>query len=307
MRITKLKKGYNREQCCSKKVIPFNSSNARIPKNIHPLDSSTLLHDPKSILQFKEHDVYLCGQVLTEIDNHKVGQSDVARNARQVTRMIDEIFHGDRSLMKNGASLVEISGGSATGKLFIQMEELKFSLPKGLTGGEGDREIIRAACHLRKTRDEYAKIVLVTKDTSMRYAAMRVTKVDIYAEDYKNDKVLLRDADVLPTGMHVLPDDFWENHEILESSVGAPLTVEGPLCGQFIINECLETVEKGKTVFLKVREQSDDTMVLERVVNYMAEKHAVHGVLARNKEQVCAFSHLMDPETTLAILFVLSI
>src|SRR3989344_9120253 len=125
-------------------------------KKLIVLDTSVLLHDPGSMFSFQEHDVFLPRQVLAQLDRLKKGQSDVARNARQVTRNVDDIFMGDKKLLRDGASMAEASGGSATGKLFYQVETLSFALPKDLLDDEADRKIIAAACQLRQKRLAYS-------------------------------------------------------------------------------------------------------------------------------------------------------
>jgi PhoH-like ATPase len=46
------------------------------------LDTNVLMHDPTSLFRFEEHDVYLPMVTLEELDDHKKGMSEVARNAR---------------------------------------------------------------------------------------------------------------------------------------------------------------------------------------------------------------------------------
>ena len=60
---------------------------------IFVLDTNVLLHDPTSVYRFEENDVYLPIMTLEELDNNKKGLSEVARNARQVTRILDEIVN----------------------------------------------------------------------------------------------------------------------------------------------------------------------------------------------------------------------
>eukprot|EP01036_Dinobryon_divergens_P047014 gene47014-62954_t len=55
------------------------------------LDTNVLMHDPSSLFRFAEHDVYLPMITLEELDNHKKGMSEVARNARQVSRSLDAL------------------------------------------------------------------------------------------------------------------------------------------------------------------------------------------------------------------------
>ena len=55
------------------------------------LDTNVLLHDPSSLFRFDEHDIYLPMITLEELDGHKKGMSEVARNARQVSRDLDAL------------------------------------------------------------------------------------------------------------------------------------------------------------------------------------------------------------------------
>ncbi len=61
-------------------------------KRLYVLDTNVLMHDPTSIFRFEEHDVYLPMITLEELDNHKSGMTDVARNVRQVSRTLDQIM-----------------------------------------------------------------------------------------------------------------------------------------------------------------------------------------------------------------------
>ena len=272
-------------------------------KKLIVLDTSVLLHDPGSLFSFQEHDVFIPRQVLAQLDRLKKGQTDTARNARQVTRSIDTIFMGDKKLLREGASMVEASGGTATGKLYYQVEPLSFSLPKDLLDDEADRKIIAAACQLRQKRLAYSDVVLVTKDANMRYAALAVEKGNIEAEDYKSDKVLLKDSDVLPTGYHVVQKDFWDSLEVLESGKNGHhefWRVRGALCGQLEVNDCLHV--EGEHFDVRVKVRSGAEMTLERITDYRNDKHKVWGINARNIEQNYALNHLMNPDIDLTIL-----
>ena len=67
-------------------------------KRIYVLDTNVLMHDPTALFKFEEHDVYLPMQVMEELDNGKKGTSEVSRNARQVSRFLNELIeaHGSR-------------------------------------------------------------------------------------------------------------------------------------------------------------------------------------------------------------------
>jgi len=67
------------------------------------LDTNILMHDPMAIYHFDEHDVYIPMVVLEELDNHKTGASELARNVRQTNRMLVE-------LMNNASHAQVVSG-----------------------------------------------------------------------------------------------------------------------------------------------------------------------------------------------------
>ena len=79
------------------------------------LDTNVLLHDPTALFRFEEHDIFLPMVVLEELDAHKKGASEIARNARQVSRQLDLLVaHADMA-----AGLPLSAGGhlEAGGKL----------------------------------------------------------------------------------------------------------------------------------------------------------------------------------------------
>src|SRR5690606_32283985 len=61
-------------------------------KRIYVLDTNVLMHDPTALFRFEEHDVFLPMQVIEELDNGKKGTSEASRNARQVSRFINELI-----------------------------------------------------------------------------------------------------------------------------------------------------------------------------------------------------------------------
>ncbi|MFM2426223.1 MAG: hypothetical protein RL707_49, partial [Pseudomonadota bacterium] len=56
------------------------------PTKLFVLDTNVLMHDPMCLYRFEEHDVFLPMIVLEELDGHKKGMTEVARNARQTSR-----------------------------------------------------------------------------------------------------------------------------------------------------------------------------------------------------------------------------
>src|SRR6218665_587881 len=56
------------------------------PAKLFVLDTNVLLHDPTCLFRFEEHDIFLPMIVLEELDSHKNGMTEVARNGRQASR-----------------------------------------------------------------------------------------------------------------------------------------------------------------------------------------------------------------------------
>src|SRR5512146_2411716 len=96
------------------------------------LDTNVLMHDPTSLFRFEEHDIYIPMATLEELDNNKKGVSEVARNARQASRYLDEIITHAPGDITDGIAL-EIHGNKgATGRLFLQTEAINGDLPAHL-------------------------------------------------------------------------------------------------------------------------------------------------------------------------------
>ena len=61
------------------------------PAKLFVLDTNVLLHDPTSLFRFEEHDIFLPMIVLEELDAHKKGMTEVARNGRQTSWTLDAL------------------------------------------------------------------------------------------------------------------------------------------------------------------------------------------------------------------------
>ncbi len=113
------------------------------------LDTNVLMHDPTSLFRFEEHDIYLPILTLEELDNNKKGMTEVARNARQASRFLDELVTSVNDGIGDGIPLATKSGGAATGRLFLQTETITTVLPPSLANGKADNQIIAVVMHLR--------------------------------------------------------------------------------------------------------------------------------------------------------------
>jgi PhoH-like ATPase len=268
------------------------------------LDTNVLMHDPTSLFRFEEHDVFLPMITLEELDSHKKGMSEVARNARQVSRELDGLATFTNSAgsldPREGIPLAKTGHKDAGGKLFFQTMLMDVQLPAGLPQGKADNQILGVVKSLREA--EAAKgsgrdVVLVSKDINMR---VKARALGLAAEDYFNDKVL-EDGDLLYTGVLALPADFWEQHgKTMESWQQGGLTfyrIAGPMVPQLMVNQFVYLEQAGAApLYARVTEITGKTAVLKTLKDYTHAKNAVWGVTARNREQNFGLNLLMDPD-----------
>ncbi|MBB3118934.1 PhoH family protein [Pseudoduganella violacea] len=266
------------------------------------LDTNVLMHDPSSLFRFEEHDVYLPMMTLEELDNHKKGMSEVARNARQVSRTLDALVaNTDDDAIEQGIPLSKLGNKDAKGRLHFQTRLQVADLPEGLPQGKADNQILAVVRSLEAEQPGRA-VVLVSKDINMR---IKARALGLPAEDYFNDHVL-EDTDLLYSGIVQLPDDFWNKHgkdmeSWQENKHGQSATfyrVTGPFVPSLLVNQFVFLEPKnGETPFYgQVKQINGKTAVLQTLRDYSHNKNSVWGVTARNREQNFALNLLMNPE-----------
>jgi len=258
------------------------------------LDTNVLMHDPSSLFRFEEHDIYLPMGTLEELDSHKKGLSDVARNARQASRFLDDVVSHESGDIKAGLPLRTPEGAATGGRLFLQTEAINGELPATLPIGKTDNQILSVVRHLH-AREPQRQVVLVSKDINMR---IKARALGLAAEDYFNDKVL-EDADLLYTGVRKLAPDFWERHardmESWRKEGHTYYRIRGPLVPQLQLNEFVYDESGDRPLYALVKEKSGRTAVLETLRDYTHSKNSVWGITARNREQNFALNLLMSP------------
>jgi PhoH-like ATPase len=267
-------------------------------KRIYVLDTNVLMHDPTALFKFKEHDVFIPMMVLEELDNGKKGHSEASRNARQVSRFLNDLIeaHGSNNV-EHGVSLAQpkslnLRGEDSVGKLLFQLKPVETGKRFGTV--LPDNLILGAILQLREDNPG-VPVVLVSKDINLRIKAS-ICSVD--AEDYENDRAL-DDFNLLFTGATELAADFWEKHEgNLRSWTEKGRTYyevkrtadDGWFANQFLYLPGSDDVE------MKVARLEEDRVVLQIVDDFRSTQHQVWGINARNREQNFAFNALMDPD-----------
>jgi PhoH-like ATPase len=145
-------------------------------KKTYILDTNILLHNPQSIFSFDDNDVVIPLAVIEEIDRQKRRQDDVGKNAREVSRALDELLGQGRladgvTLHGGGTIRIEVNHGD-TGKL-----------PAGLDWSRQDNRLLAVAYQLHQEKNN---VHLVTKDLNLR---IKADVIGIPAEDFYRDKV----------------------------------------------------------------------------------------------------------------------
>ena len=297
-------KTYDVEQAAAEEAGP--SAADAMPKKSHPprkprlkklfvLDTNVLMHDPACLFRFEEHDLYLPMGTLEELDGNKKGLSDVARNARQASRFLDEIVTGKAGDIAAGLALrTRENGPSAGGRLYLQTEAINGDLPATLPAGKTDNQILSVVRHLQR-KEPSRGVILVSKDINMR---IKARALGLAAEDYANDKVL-EDDDLLYAGVRKLAPGFWDAHgrdlESWKKDGHTYYRIRGPLVPQLQLNEFVYDESGERPIHALVKEKTGRTAVLETLRDYTHAKNSVWGITARNREQNFALNLLMNP------------
>jgi len=269
------------------------------------LDTNVLLHDPASLFRFQEHDLFLPMVVLEELDNNKTGLSEVARNARQASRFIEDLMQGashrdiEAGLLLARSSDAEKKGG----RLYLQTQPLHHDLPSALPGNKVDNTLLAVTLALR-AKDPARRVALISKDINLR---IKAATLGLSTMDYLND-MALDDLSLLYTGQTRLNADFWNRNETLAVHkldsgndqylirIGDEFSPSSWHPNQlvYIDNEDhFEGIYRGK---------KEDQHVIESCVDFRKSRNTVWGINARNREQNFALNLLMDPSIDMVTL-----
>ena len=267
-------------------------------KRIYVLDTNVLMHDPTALFRFEEHDVFIPMTVLEELDAAKKGTSETSRNARQVSRFLNELIeNGNGRHIEEGLDLklpqgLQLDRRAKNGRLYFQTTP-PAPHAKGDKRVLPDNLILSSIIALRELRPK-EPIALVSKDINLRIKA-KIFGID--AEDYENDRAL-DDFNLLYTGLAELPADFWNRHGELRSWSERGHTfyeVKRRKDEDWHPNQSLY-LPGDDDVELRVMHLDDGKATLQIVDDYRSGSHTVWGISARNREQNFALNALMDPD-----------
>jgi len=246
-------------------------------KKIFVLDTNVLLHDPRAIFSFEDNDVVIPIVVIEELDKFKKGVDEIGRNARQVSRILDE--HRLKGKLSLGVKLE--GGGNLRVELNHQSPE---SLPSELIATKADNRILATALNLK---NDGLPVILVTKDTNLR---IKADALGMTAEDYESDTITLDELYSGEIELLVAPgaiDDFYTRGEL-------QLADPKPFPNQFALLK--NSANESQTALARYNKQKSV------FVPITTAKHGVWGITAKNKQQQFALDLLLNDDIRLVTL-----
>lgn len=250
-------------------------------KKIFVLDTSVIIYEHNSILNFAEHDIGIPITVLEELDNFKKGNDTKNFEAREFIRLIDKLAKGQ--MLHNWNPL----NGKTKGNFKVIMDTggtSSLDANKVFNEDKPDHRILNAALSLQR-EEKGRKVILVSKDVNLRLKAMAL---GLLAEDYTTGKI--QNISSLYTGRTVIED--------VDSNMINLLYDKG-YCPP---KEILGKLEPEKNHFYILKSGKKSAMAYYNPANEMieqVEKRSVYGIKPRNAEQTFAIHAVMKPEIKL--------
>lgn len=264
-------------------------------RNPRILDTSALVHDPKSLLSYKD-DIYICLTVLEELDNLKERrEKSVSADARVVIRMLEDIINGHSAEQMERGIPLPSNESAKRGNLFIGIDtnlDIQSELRQGI-GSDADNRIINYALHMQKVLGQ--EVTLVSRDINMR---LKSRTIGVDAEDVLVDHQI-SDIDLLYTGVQAFDGDLFDR---VNSDDGFKLSGEVYQLDRSLFNEEVQYNmywydEAGHIGFIT---EVTDGHVFTKLLPRKQEK--IWGISPKNSRQAIALSQLTDPHFDLNII-----
>lgn len=234
------------------------------------LDTNVLIHDPKSIFQFQDNNLFVPVYVLEELDKLKSEQSLRGRNSREACRILDD-------LRSQGSLSEGVNIGEGIFTIYVPKE--RRVLQVALDPNSMDSGILQAVLEI-KERNPETKTILVTMDVNLR---VRAESIDIQTAPYESQSV---DASKMITGKTELKvgygdiDKMFADGKINLSESDAEFVYD---------NVCVMMADPdNKTALGRYKKKENSIYPLK------LPKEGVMGIKPRNKDQQFAFDLLLD-------------
>ncbi|MDD5672725.1 MAG: PhoH family protein [Chitinivibrionales bacterium] len=146
------------------------------------LDTTVLLYEPQALFAFDDNNVIIPITIIEDIDRFKKDLNENGRNARQTSRLLDELR--TRGSLTNGVKLP--NGGTA----FVAMHSdvAIGRLPAEFRDKNRDHFLLAIALNVKDHSPR--PTILVTKDLNLR---IKADTIGIPVEDYKSDQIDIGD------------------------------------------------------------------------------------------------------------------
>ncbi|MBD2256483.1 PhoH family protein [Pseudanabaena sp. FACHB-2040] len=248
-------------------------------KKAFVLDTNVLLHDPTAMLRFEDNDVVLPITIIEELDRFKKQTEATGRNARHVSRRLDELRQ--RGSLTQGIPLD--NGGTL--RVALCHRDTLLQLPAELEGDQGDNAILAVAMELK--HNSSFPVVLISKDTNLR---IKADAVGLVAEDYETDKI---DIDDLYTGT---AEVLVPAATIAQLFKGDPVVLDVPLYPNQAIT-LIDEANPAHTALAFVEGETGKVVPLGKLSHVGASRIYPH-----NREQRFAFELLLRDSISLVTL-----
>jgi len=254
-------------------------SKTKKEKKVFVLDTSVIIYEHNSILNFDEHDVGIPITVLEELDNFKKGNDTKNFEAREFIRLIDKLAKDKMLHQWNPIN------GRGKGNFRVLMDtHSAVDANKVFNEEKADHMILNAALQLQK-EVKGKKVILVSKDINLR---LKAKALGLQAEDYTTGKV--QNISSLYTGKPILED---VNADVIN------LLYEKGYCPP---QDLLGKLAPHKNHYYILRSGKKSALAYFNPLNGMlehVEKRPVYGVKPRNAEQAFAIHAALKPEIRL--------
>lgn len=249
-------------------------------KKTYILDTNVLLNDPNCFFQFEDNDLIIPFIVLEELDNHKVRMDEVGKNARVVSRTLDDFRN--KGNLHEGVSLP--NGGTI--KIVAISSEIIEQLPHEIKDLNKPDNAIIAVAHDLKFHNN---AIVVSKDVNVR---VKCDALGIAAEDYLSLRIAT-EQDKLYRGLitiDVNPDDIDNFYSSGKFSL-ENIKVDEQICSnEFVILKSYD----GKSAIGRVDTQNQ--------VRKFNEIPNAFGLTPRNLEQKMSLNLLFDDNIKLVTM-----
>ncbi len=250
------------------------------PMKTFVLDTNVLLHDPHALFRFQENTILIPITVIEEIDRFKKDMNETGRNARQISRFLDELRQ--KGSLSSGITLE--SGGKL--RVALINNEMLRHLPPELSEQKGDNRILAVAAEAKSASDQ-VPVILVTKDTNLR---IKADAIGLAAEDYESDKVDISELYSGFSEIDVSPEtvDRFYGQGWVDAS-------DGLLPNQYVVMR-----DEGNPSHTAIAKFVSGQRRLAPIIK--TGKEGVWNIHPRNREQTCALDALLDDSIKIVTL-----